>query len=114
MNLKDAYQILQAEWVRLYNVEVGDTVKVLRTAEYHELGWSNSWTMGKQVVGKILKVCHIGYDISLGDGFGYPFFCLELVKKAKPKIELTCKVNNKTVPLNTLSEETILNIRRQS
>ena len=116
MNIKEAYEVMQAEWVRLYNVEVGDTVKVIRAAKTHELGWNNSWQDGNmcESIGETLKVMGIDSDILLYNGYGYPFFCLELVKKAEPVIEITLKINGKESKLSDISEETILNIRRES
>ena len=116
--IKEAYKVIQKAWVELYNVEVGDTVRVLRKAKTNELGWHNSWSYYddkmSESVGNLLKVSYVGRDISLDNGYGYPFFCLEPVKKAEPKIEITVKVNGKESKLSAISKETLLNIRRQS
>jgi len=111
MNIREAYQVLQAEWVKLYNVEVGDTVKVLRKAKKNELGWSNSWESCMFVKQK-KRVEGIGHNIVLDDGYGYPFFVLEFVEKGEPKIEIDVRINGRTVKLSEISEETLLNIRK--
>ena len=103
MSVNEAYQVLQAEWVKTYNVEVGDTVRVLRAAKSGECGWEDSWIMD-HFIGQTFKVRYIGRSIVLDCGYTYPFFCLEFVKKAEPTIKITCEVNNKLVPLNTLVE----------
>jgi len=116
--LQEAYKVMQAAWVELYNVEVGDTVRVIRCTEEDELGYRGCAT---NAVGHISTIRSIyGCDgIRLNEqsssgSYWFPFFCLEVVKKTEPKIEITCKINGETMPLSTLSEETILNIRRSS
>jgi len=118
MTVEEAYKILQAEWVKLYDAEVGDMVKVLRTPTVNnELGSFGYETSAKgKFVGQTCKISRIDrHSLFLDETCGYcfPFFCLEFVKKAKPKIEITVKVNGKEVSLKSLSEETLLNIRKK-
>jgi len=111
--LQEAYKVMQAAWVELYDVEIGDTVKIIRDTKNNELGsllGYCDWMTGKEC--RVLFIRDNCIDLERAGCF--PFFCLEVVKKAEPKIEVTCKVNGKTMPLSTLSEETILNIRRGS
>jgi len=111
--LEKAYKVMQAAWVELHHVEVGDTVKILRGMGHNELGSvgeSCNWMTGKECRVSAIKDNYIALEQT---GY-FPFFCLEVVKKAEPKIEVTCKINGETMPLSTLSEETILNIRRSS
>jgi len=118
MDIDKAYEILQAGWVKLCNVDVGDTVKVLKEITTDDELGSYFTKCGENRVGNTYKVARInkhGIELDVENKlFVYPFFCLEFVKKGMPKIELTCKVNDKIVPLSTLSEETLLKIRRQS
>lgn len=74
-------------------IRVGDTVRVLRKAEAHEMGWQNSWSRDTMdnAVGKTLPVIATTHDIKLGDearGYGFPFFVLELVKPKPVIVEL--------------------------
>jgi len=111
--LQEAYKVMQAAWVELYDVEVGDTVKIIRNMKHNELGSLHDycdWMTGKECRVSAIKDNYIALEQA---GY-FPFFCLEVVKKAEPKIEVTCKINGKAMPLSTLSEETILNIRRSS
>lgn len=114
MNIEEAYKVLQAQWVKDNNVEVGDTVRVLRKAKTNELGWQNTWTpfmkSGQTLRVKSISINNVNLDVTPW-GLGYPFFCLEFVKKAEPTIEITCKVNGKVTTLKTLSDETLLRIR---
>jgi len=111
--LQEAYKIMQAAWVELYDVEVGDTVKIIRDTKNNELGSLHGYC--DWMTGKECQVSSIGNNyIGLERAGYFPFFCLEVVKKAEPKIEVTCKINGETMPLSTLSEETILNIRKGS
>jgi len=114
MTDEEAYAHLQKSWVREYNVEVGDIVRVLRTPKTSELGSGAFHAEAKkELVGNNYQVqCIWSYGVRL-DGWAFPFFCLDFVKKAEPEIKLTCEVNGKTVPLSTLSEETLLNLRKQ-
>lgn len=121
MNIQEAYEVMQAAWVELYNVEVGDVVRLLRAPKIsNELGcFSYKSTTKERYVGYsyeieqiystclVLKGCLPGHHC-------FPFFCLEFVKKAEPVIEITCKVNGEVTTLKTLSEETLLNIRENS
>jgi len=83
MEIREAYKVMQAA----SGIEVGDTVKVLRTAKGAECGWDNSWVrdMDKSI-GKSMVVMRIAsfYGIELKDGnnrFTYPFYVLEIIKK---------------------------------
>jgi len=121
MSIEKVYEVMQEAWVELYNVEVGDVVKVLRTAKTRELGWVNSW-VPEMKPGRELKVTSITKNnVNLenvasryGSSLGYPFYVLEPVKKAEPVIEITIKVNGKESKLSDISKETLLNIREKS
>lgn len=116
MTDRELYVEMQARWVKENNVEEGDIVKVLRVPiKQNELGSNCGAAIGfTKDVGKEFFVEDIFSDRIVLGTWSWPFFCLEFVKKTKPKIEISVKVNNKTVPLSTLSEETILNIWRNS
>jgi len=71
-------------------LKVGDRVEVLQKAKSHEKGWDNSWEKPMDLlVGHIGTITHIsrveilikfyGEDIT----FGYPFYVLKKVKKAR-------------------------------
>jgi len=115
MTDKEAYQHLQASWVKDNNIKVGDIVKVLRIPKRNELG-SDCWSACyyQTAVGTEISVDFVYPDKIVLDGYGWPFFCLEFVRKAPPKIKITCEVNGKKVPLKDLSEETLLKLRRRS
>lgn len=98
MDIKKAYQKMQAEC----GIDVGDKVRVLRTAKCGEMGWyglCDCTRMQKLNLGQVLKVTMIneytdGY-IELEKRHGgltfIPFFALELVEKAKPEKMVTVK-----------------------
>ena len=113
MNTEEAYKVLQAAWVRLYNVEVGDIVRLVKAAKSYELGCTSSFCNSLDDIGRefIVKAIHSEGGLKV-NGWFVPFFCLEFVKKAEPTVEITCKVNGEVTSLKTLSEETILNIRK--
>ena len=116
MSTKEAYKVLHDEWIKSNNVEDGDIVKVLRTPkEKDELG-SETWaaTGVKNMVGREYKIDSVFSNRIVVDGWSWPFFCLEFVKKAEPKIEITVKINGKTSKLSDISKETLLNIRNQT
>lgn len=93
--LKETNMTLEDAYLTLHNacgIEVGDTVKVLRKAETDEMGWNNSWTTSmNKSIGKEFKVLRDankrGFEISDSFGLSYPFFVLELVKKAEKPIK---------------------------
>ncbi len=73
-------------------LKVGDTVKITRTAEYGEGGWSNSWVEDKMFAGKIGKVTSIqvsdnasGIAVNIGSegivDYDYPYFVLEKIEE---------------------------------
>lgn len=87
MGIKEAYKVMQAAWVKEYDVRVGDTVKVLRIAKSHETGWDNNWPSDRFVdkTGKVADIRTTGSGVQIGgdcDNFLFPFFCLEKVKSA--------------------------------
>lgn len=83
MDITTAYKTMADE----YGIEEGDTVRVLRTAEAHEMGWPDSWTssmidsVGKEFV--VERVSDTGKPYL--SGCWYPFFVLEIVKKVEPE-----------------------------
>lgn len=96
MELKDAYLTLH----NASGIEVGDTVRVLRKAKSYEMGWSNSWQVEMDgFIGGTFEVRsdskamgielrRLGYSYNLG----FPFFCLEIVKKAAKVKPLSGKI----------------------
>lgn len=76
----NAYEINQLA----SGIEVGDTVKVLETSSDFARGWVNTWTEDMtEKVGKTFRVSGIYGDSGVSDGmFCYPYFVLEIVKKA--------------------------------
>jgi len=87
MDAKEAYRVLQANC----GIENGDKVKVLRVPKEYELGSSAlSAPEDAKFVGKVVTVHQVGEREIRVEGlghcfWGFPFFCLELVEKAKPK-----------------------------
>lgn len=93
MSVKEAYRVMQAKC----GIEVGDTVKIVR-------GYDGRWAKAvgfsgtglccefNRIVGETRQVAsvgtwHIGLDWNgRGSEIFAPFFCLELVEKAKPKL----------------------------
>ena len=84
MEIKEAYQVMQKEC----GIKVGDTVKVLRKAKSHEMGWSASWVAPDMdaMVGKEFVVDGIFHEGGIcRDKWAFPFFVLEKVKDAPVK-----------------------------
>ncbi len=113
---KEAYKTLQAAWVKLYNVEVGDTVRLLRTTSCGEMGWYGSCCClfsQTKVVGDVMTVRGIVADsryIELSwppkkkssNSCYAPFFALEFVSKAeKPEVMITLS-NGNEVSMSTI------------
>ena len=102
MDIKLAYKTMQAA----SGIEVGDTVKVIRRFERAEMGsdcasWNNvavkAPMQGKELV--VSEVCtgHIWVD-----GWSFPFFALELIKKADKSKMIT--INGKDWSEDTIAE----------
>ncbi len=81
MELKEAYEVMQAAWIDLYDVKVGDTVKVLREMQRNELGCRGglSGKINENCQYKIMQIDPNSIGIRSGD---WPFFCLEKVESA--------------------------------
>jgi len=62
-------------------LKVGNKVKVVRSAEDHEDGWSNTWPeQMDEMIGKELEITKLSFfGIQLDNRFSYPFFVLELM-----------------------------------
>ena len=87
-----------AAYVTLQNasgIKVGDTVKVLRTANSYEMGWNNEWTVEMD---EFVGMTFIVEDLRAADGIGlmqgncgpynFPFFVLEMVKPKIPNTKI--------------------------
>ncbi len=96
MDIKQAYAIMQ----KASGIEVGDEVKILRTAKRGEMGWyglCDNTRMQKLNLGRTLKVTNIAYGehgyIELKSYNGgrtfVPFFVLEIIEKAKKEKMIT-------------------------
>ena len=92
MNQEEIYKELQAQWVKLNDLKVGDKVKITCKAEDHQGGWGNCWARSMtHYVGNTRAVISIrptlGVELS---GCGrYPFFVLEKVEIPKIVKSLT-------------------------
>ena len=86
LSLQEAYKLMAANC----GIEKGDTVRVIRKANDHEMGWMNSWiyTMD-EYIGRtfVVSLEDNGNGFNF-DGYSFPFFVLELVKKAEKSIEV--------------------------
>jgi hypothetical protein len=92
MNIKEAYLAMQANC----GIEVGDTVRVVRTAKNNEMGWQNTWTPTMTgMVGKTFTVKSVGTGSGIYfEAYNFPFFVLELVSKKPVKpTEIKVKLN---------------------
>ncbi|KKL77170.1 hypothetical protein LCGC14_2037560 [marine sediment metagenome] len=104
MDIKTAYCVMQAA----SGIEVGDTVKVLREFRHNEMGFGSdtcqsygwdSFVEKKKMQGKEFIVIEIGHNfvkLRLPEHPYtpiFPFFALEIVKKAKSEKMLNIKGN---------------------
>ncbi len=66
-------------------IKVGDTVRVVKTAEQNERGWKNSWCPSDMKVGQegvVTKMHSSGCDVDTGRRYShlaYPYFVLEVI-----------------------------------
>ncbi len=114
MELKEAYKVMQAAWVKEVGLEVGDTVKVLRSNVGGELGSNACGQTKNELVlnGNMAKVSEITerniWVLSDGSGCPYtmcfPFFTLEFIKKAEKKPEKMVSVRGKEYSEDTLQK----------
>ena len=103
---QEAYQVLQAA----SGIEVGDKVKILRTAKDYEMGWRSCWvgSMNSHVgeVGEVVGIVTEGLVLEFPCNRCYaPFFVLEVVEKASKKIEVKYFCDGEDVT-NKISTET--------
>ena len=80
----ETFQKKQKEWVRKYNLRIGDQIKILRAFGDIENGNTCGWVieMGSHV-GKIeeLESIENSYTIRLKDYFAWPYFVLRPMKQ---------------------------------
>lgn len=85
------YSKCQEEWLSKNNIKTSTTVRVIRKAESHELGWCNEWASDMDAcVGKIGRAdlienygsygIEIRFDNEKVDGMLFPYFVLEKVE----------------------------------
>jgi len=102
-------------------IRAGDTVRVIRAANDHEMGWVNSWERSMdECVGHEFKVHSVSGDIVLQmpdrDIYGFPFFALMLIHPKPAVIYLneeyvaTVTRDNVTVGCQVFSHEKILEL----
>ncbi len=115
MDLKKAYEVTQAEWVKIYNVEVGDKVRCKRHFAQNELGFDG---IGSQhlsdkknfcattSIGEISKIYDSCISVDCGRNFGgnwhFPWFVLKVVEQVPP--EKMIEVAGKKYSESTLVE----------
>ncbi len=98
MDIKEAYKVMQAEWVKLYDVKVGTKVKVLRGYEKGELGLDDFGIdtpdqcrnkgdkVKQQASGTVSEMVNKGILVDFsGNEYTFPFFVLEVVGQPEPK-----------------------------
>jgi hypothetical protein len=110
--LGEAYRTL----AKAANFKVGDKVKLLRKADYFELGWPNIWaSSANDYIGQIGEIINISSNGNIKVSFSsestidyhYPFFVLELVEPVSEKHTIT--IDGKSTEV---SEEAYNEIKR--
>lgn len=86
-----SYEEKQEQWVKKYNIKVGDKVRITKKCDSHENGWDNQWLSEmNDSVGKIGTITSIGSSIFISinnsHNYFYPYHILE-------KVEDTIKFN---------------------
>lgn len=77
-------------------IQAGDMVKILRKASTNEMGWCNNWNPKMDnFIGKIgeVKYCARSSGVSVyfaefDSRYTFPFFVLEVIRKAPEKIRV--------------------------
>ena len=87
MDEKEAYQVLQAAWVKKNDVRVGDEVEVLRPNEHNELGSGAAihWQSELDGRGKRCKIDGIEKRYINAGGWMMPFHVLEIINQPRKK-----------------------------
>jgi hypothetical protein len=90
---EETEQDIYIEGEKECGLKVGDTVKVIQTAESYEGGWSDSWIKNKMFANTTGKITNIqsekgeagGIEVKVnGETWQYPYFVLEkVVRKAE-------------------------------
>lgn len=82
------YKEKQEEWIKKYNIKVGDKVKITRRAVSMENGWGNNWASGMNncmnTVGIIVEIKQNNAGIHINSNglfYSYPYFVLEKVEE---------------------------------
>lgn len=81
----------QEEWLSKNDIKTGTTVRVIRKAESHELGWCNNWApemdarVGKTGWADLIEGFGdygivVRFDDDNTDGLAFPYFVLEKVE----------------------------------
>lgn len=104
MDIKEAYKIMQAKWVKINNVQVGTVVKIIREYKTDEMGcaagslhgidhWNEKANMVTRIESNYIytEVCH-------------PFFALEVVKQPEKMLMVQGKEYSESTIANALRE----------
>lgn len=96
-------------------IEVGDTVRVVREAEYSEGGWNNSWAFKMKLGEQTVEDEDCGSGFRLSDKYSYPYFVLEIVKKKDGSVPREVLDNTNSVCLERNSnmstqEQTVFDV----
>lgn len=95
MNIKEAYKTMQAEC----GIDIGDTVKVLRSFKHNEMGYSGCPLDATGVTGTVtgsqgkdgIRVTFDKEHDDYGTWHWFPFFVLKLIEKKKDENMITVK-----------------------
>ena len=101
MDIKEAYRVMQAQWVKDNDIRVGDTVMVVKDWKSNELGFSGGAWGGhrdEQVIEDIFPNCLLLFGTSCT-----PFFALEFISHT-PVEEKMVDIDGKKFSLSTIKE----------
>lgn len=78
----DEYDTFQAAWVSAHNLQVGDSVHIIRHAASVQFGWRCEWADEMNAyVGASYEVEEINeYGIKI-KGYHFPFFVLQVIEQ---------------------------------
>lgn len=109
MDIKEAYKVMQAAWIKDNDIKVGDTVRVVRKFKEDELGYNGVKGTQFGVVGQVetiqdkdgIELEDIGTPPT-GESRWFPFFALEFVSHAVA--ENMIEINGKKWSEATIAE----------